>query len=240
MKKIAIIICRSLALATLLVTATVPAFGQGTLVIQHTGATDPLTEGYTKLGPGSGYPVINDMGVNAWVAPGISNLNVFYNYILTPRQQAESAGAGWILSADLRITTTNSFPMFGLTLDGYGLNFGSDSNGNQYVLYGSGGTDHVTLPGSSYNDYQLVYDASLGTVSLWINGIVYANNIFTNQHETYLQEVSWGSGYYGAQIAQANWNMVSLVITPEPSTICLLLLGTGILFYVSRRNRYGL
>ena len=94
-------------------TAVVPALGQSTLIFQHSGATDPLTEGFDKaLAPGNGYPVINDMGANAWVTPGISNLNVFYSYVLTPQQQAESAGAGWTLSADLRITTTNSYPIF--------------------------------------------------------------------------------------------------------------------------------
>jgi hypothetical protein len=241
MKTITVLNCGSLALATLFATAVVPALGQSTFVIQHTGATDPVTEGFQNLGPGSGYPVINDMGHNAWATPGISNLSVFYKYVLTPQQQAESAGADWILSANLRITTTNAFPIFSLNLEGYnggyGLGFGSASNGDQYVEYAPGSSGRVTLPGSNYNDYELRYDASAEAVSLWINGIEYANNIFTNQHATYLQEVGWMSGYYDSQNASANWNLLSLTI-PEPSSSAVILLGSGVLVFVLKRRRF--
>ena len=221
-------------------TAVVPALGQSTLIFQHSGATDPLTEGFDKaLAPGNGYPVINDMGANAWVTPGISNLNVFYSYVLTPQQQAESAGAGWTLSADLRITTTNSYPVFSLLLDGYGagygLDFGSDPNGEQFVDYLGGSAalgGRVTLAGSNYNNYQIRYDPSADTLSLWINGEEYASNFSTNR-AAYLVEVGWGSGYYGAQNAQANWNLVSLEITPEPSAMALF--GLGALIVAARR-----
>jgi hypothetical protein len=104
------------------------------------------------------------------------------------------------LSADLKIATTNSFPYFGLYLDGFnvsiGLNFGSDSNGDQYVEYlgGSaalGGT--VTLPGSDYNNYQVRYDPSTDMVSLWINGTEYVNNFSANTNRAaYLTDVGWG------------------------------------------------
>jgi hypothetical protein len=241
MKMIAKINCGSLALAAFLVTGAVPALGQGTLIVQHSGATDPVTEGFQNLGPGSGYPVINDMGVNAWGTPGMPNQYVWFKYALTPQQQAASAGADWILSADLRITTTNSFPSLALSMDSYGaaygLEFGSDSNGDQYVIYGSGSTDHVILPGSTYNDYQLRYDASADSVSLWINGVEYANNIFTNQPDTYLVDVGWGGGDAFGQNPLANWNLVSLTI-PEPSSAALFLLGGGALIYI-RRNHKG-
>ena len=65
MKTIAIIHCGSLALATFFATAAVPALGQGYIIIQHSGATDPVSEGFTRLASGTGYPVISDMGVNA-------------------------------------------------------------------------------------------------------------------------------------------------------------------------------
>jgi hypothetical protein len=126
--------------------------------------------------------------------------------------------------------------MFYLLLDGfnggYGLDFGSDSNGDQYVGYIGGS---ITLPGSSYNNYQLRYDASADMVSLWVDGVEYANNIFTNQHETYLIDVEWGSVYNRGESALANWNLVSLEITPEPSTMALF--GLGALILAARRFR---
>jgi hypothetical protein len=239
MKIFAIINRGSLALAILLVAAAVPALGQGTLIIQHSGATDPVTEGFTRLASGTGYPVINDMGVNAWVTPGISNQNVIYNYVLTPQQQAESVGASWILSADLRITTTNSSDVFDVGLEGYnggyGLYFGSDSNGDQYVQYGSGSADRVTLDGSGYHNYQLIYNASSDMTSLWIDGLEYATNNFIGGIPDYLIDVSWGSGYYDGQNALANWNSVSLEITPEPGTVALF--GLGALIVAAGRFR---
>ena len=235
MKMIAKINCGSLALAAFLVTGAVPALGQGTLIVQHSGATDPVTEGFQNLGPGSGYPVINDMGVNAWVTPGATNQHVGFLYFLTPQQEAASAGASWILSADLKIATTNSPADFLLYMDGsIGLNFGSDSNGDQYVIYGPGSAGRVTLPGSNYNDYQLRYDASAEAMSLWINGAEYANNIYTNEHDAYLYEVGWGGGVDGGLNPLANWNLVSLTI-PEPSSAALVLLGGGTLFYLRRK-----
>ena len=238
MKKNAIINCGMLALATLFVVASVPAFGQGTLVIQHSGATDPATEGFQSLGRGGGYAILNDGGVNAWVTPGASNQSTYFRYVLTAQQQAASAGASWILSADLKIATTNSPADFLLYMEGgnasIGLNFGSDSNGDQYVIFGPGSAGRVTLPGLNYNDYQLSYDASAETMSLWINGTEYANNIYTNDHDTYLFEVGWGGGVDNGQNPLANWNLVSLTI-PEPSSAALILLGSGVLFYLRRK-----
>ena len=79
MKTIAIINCGRLTLATLFATVIIPAFGQGTLIIQHSGATDPVTEGFQNLGSGGGYAILNDTGVNAWVTPGATNQFVYLN-----------------------------------------------------------------------------------------------------------------------------------------------------------------
>lgn len=239
MKMIAKINCGSLALAAFLATATIPVLGQGTLIIQHSGATDPATEGFQSLGPGGGYAILNDAGINAWVTPGATNQSVYFKYVLTPQQQAASAGASWILSADLKIATTNSPADFLLYLEGVnasvGLNFGSDSNGDQYVIYGPGSAGRVTLPCSNYNDYQLRYDASTETMSLWIDGTEYANNIYTNEHDTYLAYLGWGGGTdVGNPLA--NWDVVSLNI-PEPSPAAVFLLGSGVLLLVRKRKR---
>ena len=163
-----------------------------------------------------------------------------FKYVLTPQLQAASAGKSWMLPADLKIATTNSPADFVLFLDGfnggYGLNFGSDSNGDQYVEYlgGSaalGGT--VTLPGSNYNNYQVRYDPSADTVSLWINGAEYVNNFSANRAD-YLTDMGWGGGADVGLDPLANWNLVSLTI-PEPSSAALF--GVGTLIVAARRFR---
>ena len=124
--------------------------------------------------------------------------------------------------------------MFDVALYTYALYFGSASNGSQTVEFIGGS---VTLPGSNYNNYQLKYDALTDTISLWINGAEYADNIYTNQHEPYPAVLSWESGYYGSQNALANWSQVSLEITPEPSTVAVILLGSSVLLCFRHRHR---
>ena len=94
----------------------------------------------------------------------------------------------------------------------------------------------ITLPGSDYNNYQVKYDPSVDTVSLWINGAKYVNTFSTNI-ATYLVEVGWGGGVDNGQNPLANWNLVSLTI-PEPSSGAVLLLGSGVLVYVLKRRRF--
>jgi hypothetical protein len=242
MKQIAIINCRSLAMATFFVTAVIPALGQGTLVIQHAGATDPLTEGWIGYG---GYPITNDLGVNAWSMPEPNNLGDGYQYDTTPQEQAELSAAGWIYSIDARIATPNAtlgqLGYFDASMVGsqesVGLFFGSTAIGDPIVelKYGSiSDTINLTGAGSSYNLYQLIYDVPAATASLWINGVDYLNNIpLPNQNILYVVWEGGGSPQY----ERVNWNLVSLEITPEPGTVALVFLGSGVLFYFSRKYR---
>jgi hypothetical protein len=72
-------------------------------------------------------------------------------------------------------------------------------------------------------------------MSLWVDGTEYANNIYPNEHDTYLTDLGWGGGAYGGLNPLANWNLVSLEITPEPSTMALF--GLGALIVAARRFR---
>ncbi|HKI70653.1 MAG TPA: PEP-CTERM sorting domain-containing protein [Verrucomicrobiae bacterium] len=245
---------KTVLICTLVAEMINPLFAQGLIVIQHAGATDPLTEGFVGTSSG-GHPVINDMGVNAWATPdnatnGWSTVFSDYTYILTSQQLTEAVGAGWIFSANLRIATTNGgnatfCAALNLGSEGYfRLYFGSTITGDPFVEavnYGPGSPTNIiaqvtlTGAGSTYNNYQLVYDASARTASLWINGSKYVKSIALGQ-PNYGGAVYWGC--LGAQegYAQANWNSVSLEIVPEPSSLSLLFLGGGLLLY-DRRNR---
>ena len=240
-KIITTINCGSLALAVLLVTEVVPALGQGTLIVQHSGATDPLTEGWNGFG---GYPITNDLGVNAWSMPEPSNLGDGYQHDTTSQEQAGLSSAGWIFSINARVATSNAplgqLGYFDAVLWGSPaaiavLFFGSTTNGDPIVRlkYGSI-SDTITLTGagSTYNLYQLQYDVSMDTASLWINGVDYLSNIpLTNQN---IVTVAWEGGGSPAY-ERVNWNLVSLEITPEPSTMTLF--GLGALILAARRFR---
>ena len=235
---------RRLVLVALLAGASVSALGQGVVVIQHSGAVDPVTEGWSGFG---GYPVANDLGVNAWSTPGHNNLAFHYQYAFTPQQQAGQTD-GWVFSVNARVATANANPnYFNAVLMGaaYGnivLWFGSMANGDPLVNlnYGPGQsiTNTFTLAGAgmSYNLYQLIYNGSANGVSFWINGMAYATNV---PAPAGLSDLIWGGGG-SPQYTRVNWNLVSFEIVPEPSAVALLFLGSGAVICLRLRKRLWL
>jgi PEP-CTERM motif len=216
------------------------AHGQG-VIIQHSGATDPTTEGFgLNMGAGSVGPLNNDQGVNAWVTAipsGSSTLE--YTESLTSQQETEVVGQDWTMSAILRVvqsssTLGNIFVGFSTGAQTFDLEFGSESNGDPFVRASTTPVFILSGAGSTYNGYQLIYNATTGMADLWVNGIEKISDI-TGTQSSQAAGLAWGIAQSGASPFQANWNLVSLSV-PEPSTIFLFFLGSGVLFYV-RRNR---
>jgi hypothetical protein len=216
----------ALLATALLVLVTERAAGQATILLQHSGATDPATEGFSYFGQRSlSGPVINDLGMNAWMtATGAGGGPAYYTQTLTPQQQAELGGASWDLSVTLRVVQSpppaDTYVQFDTGSMAYGMAFSINANGDPVV-------DSYTLTGagSTYNNYQLIYDASTETASLWVNNVE-VNSDQPGFAYNYPAQLSWGEENQGGPY-QANWNSVSLEITPEPSAISLLLLGGG-------------
>lgn len=219
-----------------LVLAIEQAAGQGTIILQHSGATDPTTEGFSFSGQrGLSGPVINNLGMNAWItATSAGDGPAYYTQILTPQQQAELAGASWDLSVTLRVVQSpdpvDTRVAFDLGSMAYWLSFSVNANGDPVV-----GPYTLTGAGSTYNNYQLIYDASTETASLWVNNVE-VNSDQPGFAYNYPAQLSWGEENQGGPY-QANWSLVSLEITPEPSAISLLFLGGGVLIYVRIRNK---
>src|ERR1019366_8762410 len=90
--KIKIPIIVLVAASTFLVATGSSVYGQGALVAQHLGNSDPTTEGFSLVSYGSRSrvgPLVSDMGVNSWIT-AVSNVNnnIAYRWNLTPGQQA--------------------------------------------------------------------------------------------------------------------------------------------------------
>ncbi len=211
------------------------AEGQGQIVIQHTGYNDPLSEGFTihSFGAVQVAGVTNDSGYNAW-ATLFSGSGVVYS-----ANVGNLTGSDWVLSVTVKIAATNANP-YGSVFDAgistgtssIGMAFGADSNGNQLVLIQRYG--EFAINGSSYNNYQLVYDATANAASLWINGMQKLSGI--TGFVPSIATLSWGGGYQSPSSYQANWNLVSLEIVPEPGMLSLICFGGGALLYVIRRR----
>jgi hypothetical protein len=95
----------------------------------------------------------------------------------------------------------------------------------QFVLQGGG---------SGYHNYQVSYDATLGTADLFVDGMERLAGLPANSN------LLLSPGYFffgeGQGGGWANWNAISLSVVPEPSADSLILIGSGVLLYV-RPNR---
>jgi len=218
------------------------AAGQGAILIQHSGATDPTSEGFSLSGAGVTGPVLDDMGVSAWIMQTTNGSPLNYLQTLTPIQQSEIGGANWDLSATVRSVqyTHTGRVQFSAGPEGaFFLNFGVDTKGDPTVSVTSDlsrPTFVLTNRGSTYNTYQLLYEAADNSASLWVNGVREVNNIKgDSSYSSSYWGVDWGESQspFGMQ---ANWNSVFLT-TPEPSPAALLFLGSGVLFYLRRKVR---
>jgi hypothetical protein len=214
--------------------------GQG-IIFQHSGANDPTTESFSANIQGQASPVLNDLGMDAWATTASSpDKGVIYTYFLTSQQQTALAAGDWSLAVTLRIPLNygvaghgNTFMNFFTGTEGFSLEFAFASNGDPIV---GANAQLYTLnnAGSTYNNYQLVYSATADAASLWVNGTEEINNITSAVGTPGVGSVIWGESQQS--IGQANWNLLSLTVTPEPSPISLIFLGTGILFYIRRRK----
>jgi hypothetical protein len=213
-------LCSRLLASVFIILTLYSVNGQGTVIIQHSGYNDPLSEGFgmSYYGIPQVAGVTNDLGYNAW-ATRFSSSGVEYSDNI-----GNLTGLDWILSVTVRVAATDVNPygdVFGISVStgnaSLGMAFGSDSNGNQLVLVQG---DEYTVNGSTYNNYQLIYDASANTASFWINGTQELSGI--TGFVPSVANLSWGGGYQSPSSYQADWNLVSLQIIPEPSILTLI------------------
>src|SRR5665213_88764 len=165
------------------------SFGQGTILVQHSGSADPTTEGFSlNIGPGITVgPVTNDLGMDAWRTTATSGgIGLFgYQQLLTPQQQTQVTGSDWMMSVTLRIvqssdTIQHIFAGFNTGSQGFGLGFGLNGNGDPFVEVDESSLSPIyTLAGagSSYNNYELIYNSANNLASLWVDGVDEINNI---------------------------------------------------------------
>jgi hypothetical protein len=227
-------------LATLFLVLNLELAGGQGIILEHLGNADPVNEGFIHGGSGAVGPVTNDLGsVNAWSTIGNPGI-VYYVYPLTSQDEAQLAGMDWVLSVTMRIVNPRANGLFVFLFEGsksFNLSFNSDAQNNQSVV-GQFQGQSFFLPagtGSTYNNYQLRYDAVTDLASFWMNGIDVVNDLtgIMSANPSYLE---WGSNPDGA-IGQANWSEVSLYVVPEPSAMTLILLGSGVCIYVRTRNK---
>ena len=183
-------------------------------------------------------PVTNDLGMNAWVTAVPSNgAYAIYSQGLSADQSASLSNQDWVLSLTLRVVGFDPIGYSGVSLntgtDQFGIAFGSETDGDPFVQIGHQ-SYILTGAGSTYNNYQLVYDATSDTANLYVDGVKRLSDV---EHASFQDSgglLEFGSGAQAGP-AQANWNSISITI-PEPSSAGIFLLGSGALFYFRRKQ----
>jgi hypothetical protein len=212
-----------------------------TTIFQHSGSTDPYSEGWTTpYGVGGTIGPINDGGTQAWIVDDNSSADgshVWYTQTPTAQQHLDAAENGWVLRVNVRIVDipdpiNNAGSLLIQYSDGstsYNLALGSEGDGDPLVLLQDGGfTNSGTIAtgagytlqdgGSGYHLYELIYDPLAASTDLFIDG----NEVLSNYSgfATVNDGVSWGSGT-SYDTGQGNWNLVQFSVVPIPASVWL-------------------
>jgi hypothetical protein len=228
--------------------------GYSELVFQHSGSTDPVSEGWL---PSSnlGSPVgditagpINDSGTQAWYVDDSSTAigsTLFYGQSPTENQINEAKSSGWVLSIQLRVVDapdspdTSVFAAYRYDNTDYHLAFGAEADGDPIVRLLTASNDtgiDYTLQnsGGGYHLYQLVYDPVASSADLFVDGVERLSD-YTGYSLSTSPVVLWGGGA-STSTGHGNYNSVQLDVIPEPASPILMIAG-GLLLARGRRYR---
>lgn len=254
------IISRALTTAMLLAGVGLGGAAQATTVLVHTGASNPVTEGWINStgtgGATTAGSVINDLGsgFDAWAVDDNStafDTNLFYLQNLTAAQIAEGNSAGWRLSLRVRVVNTpDGFVNVGGALfsavsamyrDGsrdWYLGIGSQADGDPVVRMPGGTSYSLEGGGSGYHLYELVYNPAVTSASLFIDGTELASGLVGAA--TSQTRVLFGAST-SPDAGQGNYNLVRFAtsqaaIVPVPAAQLLLVSALGVLTAFRRRG----
>jgi hypothetical protein len=221
----------------------------GTIIIQHQGATNPTTEGFTLWpfnGGISSGGILNDMGLPAWsitsTAPG-SQQALYLGSFTSDQQTALQTTQGFTMSLEARAVSgpvysgpSNEPIVAGIVGFGsvrYDLELGLDANGNTVALLASNVITNadgsfsipgvsVTLSGNGYHLYQLAYNPTTQKADLFIDGVDRIQG-YQGHSDNPFTGFLFGALNHGT----ANFNLAKLetgfdvVTIPEPSSLLM-------------------
>jgi hypothetical protein len=252
-----------LSLAALIVSLPTERAGAD-FAFSHTGSTDPTTEGFSQhqINSASTFgPIANDLGRAAWsiAGTGTSSQGWYQTGAFSAGQLADIAAQGFVLTFEARVVqglaqaydSVEHVTIGGAVVElsrRYDVFLGLDSNGDTVVVLPTsvsittggqismpGPSYTLTGSGSSYHNYQLVYDPGTELADLYVDGILRLEDYAGHSSFVHNRGLLWGAHSGG----QANFSFVELASIPEPSAFLYLgllaLLGTVCHFAVAHR-----
>jgi hypothetical protein len=228
-----------LAVALVLGIALAPTSARAdNIVIQHTGSTDPTTEGFAVFGATSVGPV----DATAWNFQGTWQFGYYFEGLTATQIANLNAAPTWTFTATYANLSPDTGPGCGICgPDGYGsdaeVSFGgkrfdlglhSDGLGNQ-ILYldpFAGAPDYtIPLLGTGPVTLSLVYNNTTGKGDAYVNGVDKISGFAGNTSTFLFSGVAFGGE--NGNFSNVELSYPSSPTVPEPSS--LILLGTGLL-----------
>lgn len=238
-----------------------PAMAGATTVMLHSGAVNPVSEGWTNYtgtgGATTAGPVLNDLGtgLDAWAIDDNSSgtdTGLYYYQNTSAAVIAEGNTAGWRLSMSVRVVNTPdalvSIGGFGLasavsgmyrdgSRDWY-LGIGSQADGDPIVRMPGGATFNLEGGGSGYHFYELVYNPAVTSAKLYIDGIERASGLVGAANTQ--TRVVFGATT-SPDAGQGNYSLVRFAtsqaaVVPVPPALLLFGSALGALGVIRRRN----
>jgi tRNA A-37 threonylcarbamoyl transferase component Bud32 len=192
-------------------------------IVEKVGAFDPRQEGFLVHGTATGTVAVNAQrdGYDAWRAFG-STPSDYYYAPLTNAQKRLAMSRGWTLTAIVRAEEGATFAHADFT--GYGRRYGvaviREADMDRVLLQtqivpATEGLD-LRLPhvNGAYHRYELRYDPSLETASLWIDGtkrLDHFRGLTQFQEDTGL---FFGAGPYMSDRGAGSFQSIRLEINP--------------------------
>jgi hypothetical protein len=199
-------------------------------------------------------PISNDMGLAAWRITGGDRSSQFgyTSGMLSASQKADIAAQGFTLTMVARVLQLqapaydgiNHIVIGGADLDTgarrFEVDLGINMNGDTVVVLptsvdagGPGGSIRTPGPsftltgsGSSYHDYELVYDPTTQLADLFVDGVDRIQGYAGHTSFVGDRGLVWGAFSGG----QGNFNLVqvdSSTSVPEPRSVALVVVGVG-------------
>lgn len=190
-------------------------------------------------------------GIDAWRIENAAGMRAFYRKDIETTAANLAMDRGWRLDTVLRITDEDrapnnsryvSFVGPGDSTTGkeFGLNFGSDADGNAIVEFRDGTGTH-NLGAGGYHLFSMVYDPLTELASLFIDG---GDTPVLSDYGGFAKASAFGTDTFlrfGAistgAVGSANYHLVQFSVIPEPGTLVLLAIAAGALLALRPRRR---
>jgi len=220
-----------------LMSSMITIASQAAIVMQHSGSTDPFSEGWVHTtGEGAVTPAgdvttgaVDDNGTAAWfVDDSSTRRHGMYMYLhnMDSVDVVDGLNKGWSMDVALRVVdipdTVGFSVMSAVSYNNriFSLSFGSQADGDPILRLGYAGGPEYVLEGTGggCHNYSLIYDPEQHNADLFVDGIEVVSDYAGTAYSLSVNRLMWGSGS-SADTGHGNFSAVTFAIGTYPPPV---------------------